>query len=1104
MMKKAFVPLLCFSFLLFSPSFAEDKGHGVEVRSTSPEILEVQPGKIVTGSFLVSNHTEAEEELSQRLTLPAGWQEIVADEFTLRLEAEEQQVRVVAFLVPITSPAGRYQIRYSIRSQRDYSIADSDTLSVVVLPVTNLEILVEDKPEMVIAGQTYQVRLRPVNRGNSRTHLKLKLKSNPDYPMKMDPSEIALEAGGSQIITVEVRTEEELKQRIRHTLEIKAEAEESKNGGASVGQTVSVEIIPKVTGVFDPYHKLPVQVALIGAGQDGENGFQVELSGSGALDEEGTQRVDFLLRGPDIQDRSRRGKRDEYRISYHHEHLSLHFGDRSYSLSPLTDRLSYGRGVEANVHHRSFRFGAFRLKSRWGKPEARKVGTYLAYWFSDKFGIKGNFLTKTKEAAPSFAGYDDRIYSVQAEIRPNEKLELDLEFGFGESDREDRFSDLAFRIDFGGRIFKQIRYSFEKTHAEPEYFGYYNDADYTSGTISFPVLPKLRGNVGYRAYQSNLDIDSTKGTANREESYQSSISYSFPFGTHISLGYEDLIREDYVLPADYDYEEKTWKLGLTQTLGRFCLSTHMERGRFEDRLLGTKHDDLERYDLYASFRPSYRQTLSLYARTGHNSFTASSERIRSGGFSTSWHIMDDLSFSLNYRRDESGSEGGQRRSDIFSSLNYTLPNKHTIALRYQWSKFEQRKEEEYSFFAMYTLPLGIPVGTKKSIGVLKGTVYDDEAPTRPPIPGVILTVRGATAITNQNGEFIFPSLKPGTYYLGAERSSIGLNRIPNERIPIMIEIQGGETVEIEVGVVATCGISGRVAVFALESEEGSGDEDTSTIFGSTTSTQGKERISSPELKQPARSTRLLKTKEAISVSPEVSFTMRCFKGGERRVYFSGKEVFLRASPEGIILSEGEEGKFEEKIERVVFIPKDERFCFSLNGEDYRGILEVIFAAGDSSLLASNWSWVGDYLEEAVTFEMGNQVISEFEALKAQAVTASSESLFLVGPGEEERFQKDDLRNGRGLGNVLVEITDGKEVLRQPTDQKGRFHFEEIKPGTWTLKVSERDLPAYHYLEDGQFEFDLRPGEEKDVMVRVLPRLRPIQIIEEGALSQENK
>ncbi len=158
----------------------------------------------------------------------------------------------------------------------------------------------------------------------------------------------------------------------------------------------------------------------------------------------------------------------------------------------------------------------------------------------------------------------------------------------------------------------------------------------------------------------------------------------------------------------------------------------------------------------------------------------------------------------------------------------------------------------------------------------------------------------------------------------------------------------------------------------------------------------------------------------------------------------------------------------------------------MNGKDYKGILEVIFAAKGSSLSASCWLWVGDYPEKGVTFETGDQRISEFEAPKARAVTASNESLFLVGPGEEERLKNDDLRNGKGLGNVLVEITDGKEVLRQHTDQKGRFYFEEIKPGMWTLKVCDQDLPAYHYLEEEQFEFELRPGEEKDVIARVLP------------------
>jgi len=1104
MMKKAFVSFLCFLPLLFSLSFAEDKGHGVEVRSTSSQLLEIEPGKIVTGSFLVSNNTKREEELFEKLKLPAGWQEIVSEEFPLKLKPAERQLRVVAFLVPLTSPAGRHQISYSVQSQRDLNIADSDTIEVVVLPMTKLDILVEQKPEVVIAGEAYEVRLRLVNKGNSETDGRLKIKSTPAYPVSMKPSKIALEAGGSQIIRLEVKTDEKLRKRIKNILEIQAEIEESRNGAVSLRQTVLVEIIPKVTGEFDRYHRLPTQVALIGAGQDGKSGLQAEFSGRGSLNEDRTRRVDFLFRGPDIQERSRRGKRDEFRLSYLHRHLALHFGDRNYSLSPLTERFYYGRGAEINIHPAKFEIGAFYLESRWEDPKARKVGTYLAYRFNDKFEIKGNFLSKSKDSTLSFGGYDVKIYSIQTQINLSEWMRLGLESGFAQGEREGKLSDLAFRTDLNGRISNQVRYSFEKTHAGPKYLGYYNDADYTSGTITFPIYRKLRGNLSYRSHKNNLDIDSTKETANREKSYQSSISYSFPFGTNISLDYRDLIRGDDALPANYDYREKTLRLGVAQTLGKFSFHTHIERGKFEDMLLAVTNDNLERYNFYASFRQSYTQTYSFYARIGHSSFTSHPERTKSVGIAGSWKIKNNISFKLNYQRDNAGSETSEERDNVFSTFTYTFKNGHALVSRTQWSKYEQKEEEDFSFLAMYTIPLTIPVSKKKSIGVLKGKVYDDEKAQRPPISKVILTANEATAITNQNGEFIFPSLKSGTYYLRVDKSSIGLNRIATEKLPIIMEVKGGETITIDIGIVTSCRISGRVAVFAAGSVENFGDQDTSIIFGKTASPQDMEKIFYPERKQPALSIKLLKTKEAISVSPDVSFEMRCFEGSEKRVYFSGKEVLLEASPEGIILSDGEEEKFEEKIERVVFIPKNEGFCFSLNGKDYRGILEVIFAAEDSSLLALNRLSVKDCQKGVVPFETENQGLSEFEALKAQAVTASSESLFLIGPGKKEGIEKDDLRKPRGLANTLVEITKKEEVLRQLTDEKGGFSFEDIRPGKWKLKVYDYDLPVHHYLEKEEFQVELKPGEEKEVSVRVLPRLRPIQIIDEGEIEQEKK
>jgi hypothetical protein len=936
MMKWIFAILLCFLPFLSSLALAQEKGHGVEVRVTPPDLLEAYPGKIVTASFLVSNHTEGEEEFSEVLTLPVGWQKVVSDEPGFKLKAEGSQARIVAFLPPLSAAAGRYQISYSVRSQSDYAVVDSDSLSVVILPVVKLEILLESKPEVVIAGEAYQVNFRLLNQGNSGISARLVVRSSPDYPVNMKPSEITLDVGESRIIRLSVETDKRLKRRIVQILDIEVKAEEIVNGGISVRRTASIEIIPKVTGEMDRYHRLPVQVGLVVGGKEEEAGLQAEISGRGSLDEEGERWVEFLFRAPDVQEKSTYGKRDEFWVHYRYQHIDLHVGDRTYSLSPLTERLSYGRGLEADIHHGDFGFGGFYRETRWKRPKDRELATYLAYQLNDRFSLRGNLLGKSEPSTQSVRGYDDEIFSLQLNAELHEGVNLDLECGVSDCDREGSSKDAACRIDLKGQV-EQIWYSFEKTYAGPDYSGYYKDVSYTSGAVTFPIHQKLRGNLSYRSYKNNLDLDSTRGAANREKSYRGGIRYSFPFGTSATFDFEELIREDHIVPANYNYEERALKLGLTHSFGKLSLNTQIERGRFENRLSGNANDLLERYSVYAHFRPDRSQTLSLYAKTGHSSFTSSPERIRCWGASAAWQIRENTSLSLNYRRDESNTQPSQERSSIFSVIKHIFPSKHALLLRGRWIRHGERKEEDYSFLATYTIPLRIPVSKKKSIGILKGKVHDEERANRPPIPRVILTAHGATAITDENGEFIFPSLQPGIYHLRVEKNSIGLNRVTTQKLPLVVEVKSRETSEIEIGVVTSGVISGWVALFALETDR----------------------------------------------SPSTE-------------------------------------------------------------------------------------------------------------------TNSRNDLFLVGSGGDEREQSSEPREG-GLANLLVQVANENEILRQFTGQRGRFSFEDLRPGTWNLKISSSDLPAHHYLEQDEFQIHLKPGEEKEIEVKVLPRLRPIEIIDEGEI-----
>jgi hypothetical protein len=940
MIQRIFISSIGSLLLLFSSSFAEVKGPGVQVKAIYQQPEQTEPGRIVSTSFLVSNHSGSEEEFLEELELPPGWQKIVTSQLPIQLEPEEDQVSVVAFLVPVTSPPGLYPICYSLKSLKDQGIVASDTMPLVVLPVEKLELSAEAKPERVLAGESYLIELCLVNRGNYKVELTLQVKSTSPSPLQMESAQLTLEPGESRTINLEEKTNQGIKQRIRQILEIKAESTRPDSHFVPVTRTVSVVIIPRVTERVDLRNKIPGRLGLVYAGGEGKGNFQIEFAGCGSVDKSGKRKIDFLFRGPDLQEKNRWGRRDEIRFSYLTRQWDLHLGDRGYHLSPLTDRQSYGRGAEANLRTGKFTVGSFFLKSRWGDVRKSKVASYVSYKPYAKLNLKGNFLIQGMNQLFSFQDYEARIYSLQTAFKTKKEMQLELECGLSQSVKERKSNDLAFRIDWTGHLHNQIDYSLERIFAGSKYLGYLTDTDYKSAMLGFPIYRELRGNLLYHDYANNLDVDSTKGTANREKTLQAGVSYCLSAGTQVSVDYKNLTKTDCVLPADFNYEESTIRLRMTEMKSKFSLSTDIERGRFEDKIKFAKSNSLERYSLYANFNPNYKSSYNFYVRIGHTSFTGNPERTKSFGLSGFWYFRKVLSLNLNYRWDDSALNNRPEQNSISSIFTYTFSGNRTLTFKSQWSDFNMGDGKAFAFWAMYNLPLEIPLSKNTGQGTLKGRVCYEEESNKTPLSRVILTTQGTMAITDEEGEFIFPSLEPGICFLQTDRSSIGLDRVPTEKLPLLIEIKTKKTTEIEIAVVRSGRIFGRVKAF-------------------------------------------------FPVADTIS-------GGVKR--------------------------------------------------------------------------------------------------------SSSDSLIWSDPEGKEGFEKENII--RRIGNTLVELYDEKETLRQVTDQNGWFSFEDLRPGRWALRVHTDNLPDLYFLEQKELCFELKPGEEKEIEVRVLPRLRPIQIIEEGEISNK--
>jgi TolA-binding protein len=106
--------------------------------------------------------------------------------------------------------------------------------------------------------------------------------------------------------------------------------------------------------------------------------------------------------------------------------------------------------------------------------------------------------------------------------------------------------------------------------------------------------------------------------------------------------------------------------------------------------------------------------------------------------------------------------------------------------------------------------------------------------------------------------------------------------------------------------------------------------------------------------------------------------------------------------------------------------------------------------------------------------------------------------FISGDGSKKNLEQ------YGLPNIIVEMRRDDEVLRRVTDSKGFFSFEDLRPGDWTVQFFEKNLPQYHMFKNNVYHVNLKPGDKKKALIRVLPQKRRIQMQQEEKILAINE
>ncbi len=590
------------------------------------------------------------------------------------------------------------------------------------------------------------------------------------------------------------------------------------------------EIIPRVYGVNDAYNKLPMEIGLIALAGGGPVGAQFMVSGSGAVDALGKRTVEALFRGPGRPDFNLFGmQREEYRLRYDSPAVGLTLGYKVYSLTNLTNLGEYGRGAEARLSFGDWSVRGFAAKSLFiASPDSDRA-LQLGFAPSEAFSLKLNYLSESREGK---AG--SRIFSLQSRYA-SRLATVTMEYSWdATSAAGPAAGNTALWLETDGSA-GIASYRINLIRSGANFGGYYQNLDYRSAEVTLNPWKKLQVRGSY--------LDQRRNTAILpyflpfyDRTIQAGLQYQAASWFGLSLEQRIHDRQDLSQDARFDYRDSTLRAGAVTHFGLLDLQAYLDIGRTHNTLTG-ESEHLAEYTFSANATVINRFTLGGYVhyRNQKETFTGDHER------------QLDLNFNVGYQVGRTRAEAYYRTSvhqelyqtalseksfedplfllnnyDMFGlSFSQRFGNGHQLSLRVQRAADGFASGEGRSRMIgllEYSIPLGMPVSRKTTVGRLRGKIFDAEA-GRAGVAGVVVRANDLAALTDEKGEYTFNGLEPGPYLLTLDASAGARSKITLERTPLEVSVAGGRNSECSIGLVTGASVEGRILVYKIDRSE---------------------------------------------------------------------------------------------------------------------------------------------------------------------------------------------------------------------------------------------------------------------------------------------
>lgn len=743
--------------LIFAGSVYASSSVSVTIKQ---RLIVAQQRGIVTLPFTVINQGTEALTLHEKVDLPDGWR-ILAERGAFTLAAGERTVRLVHLLASGDVPAGKYTIPYYVISRDQLAVRAEENIDVVIHSTSRLTLDTIEKPELVLAGEEYAVKVRAENKGNAPLALAVNVRDPSAYLTSVEPRHLQLAPSESAIITIKSAVPAGLKKSLTHTVKLSLQGKSVAEDKNIVTQIIAR--IPEGTGL---YHTLPTSITSHYTDDGSRSGLQAEFTARGSIDEQGKHFIDLLYQDTRESTSSSLGSNSEQRVTYQYNAISIHLGDRTFPVAGITDNGFYGRGFEAGYHpvNQNWAVRGFSVAQHPeddndpdSDSQTEMQGFEISYQYSDSLALAFNMINS-----------DDADNSQKNELLTGFEVYWDkyeaAEINF--SMAQDKDGD-AFRFEQNGRL-GALSYDLEIERADGTFDGRINDVERQSFTGIYHINDKqsyFRTNLFHS--KNNLSKDITRRIS-EENNISLGFGHYFEENIQDSLYTELFARtlEDKREASDLYSSEQGIRIDYQKSINQnLSLNTIIEYAQQDDKINREISDKL-RGSLTLAYVPSdkYHFGFNIDSLQTDDDPEDTPENHLSYGLNAAVNFSPGQRLSGYWRHSENSGSSSQ---NLHISYHHTFRSGMTLGASVS-TDLQQDDTNELSYRLSLSVPFDVPLYKYKNIGSVTGKIID--RPSRKPIPDTVVGIAGQYAVTDENGNYRFKAVREGKYNVTTDLS----------------------------------------------------------------------------------------------------------------------------------------------------------------------------------------------------------------------------------------------------------------------------------------------------------------------------------------------